>query len=175
MIRRSFILLGTIVLLAGCVDIKSYVKTDIDINFPISLSVLVEKPGMKSAPSPFDATESFSLANDSIFADYLGNIQAITVNSLTATVADLDQSIVLTDATLTISGNDQSVSWDFDNLTISDGDLLELSNDNQEFDTLSSILSAITDLEVQFAGFSDTSDIQYTLDVVLNTSVTVGL
>lgn len=175
MIRISFILLGAVLLLAGCVDYGSYAKTDVDINFPINLSVIIENPGMKSTPTPFDVTESFSLLSDSVFADYFDIIQGIIVNDLTATVADLDQSVVLTDVTLIISGNDQFASWDFDNLTVSNGVELELSNDNDEFDTLTSILSALADFEVQFTGFSDTSDIQYTLEVVLNTTLTVGL
>lgn len=175
MIRRSLVLLGAALLLSGCVDYGSYIKTDIDIDFPINLSVIVENPGMKSTPAPFDVTESFSLTSDSLFSEHTDNIQQVTVNNLTATVTDLDQSVVLTDATLIISGNDQSVSWDFDNLSISEGYTLDLPNDNQEFDTLTSILSALVDIEVQFTGFSDTSEIAYTLAVVLSTTITIGL
>ncbi|MCK5820450.1 MAG: hypothetical protein KAH17_01130 [Bacteroidales bacterium] len=175
MIKRSFFLLGAIFLIVGCVDYGSYVKTDIDINFPINLDVVVENPGMKSSPAPFDVTKSVNLAGDAALANYVDNIRGIVVNDLTATVTGLDQNVVLTNATLTISGNDQSVSWDFENISITNDVILELPNDNQEFDTLSTMLSALGDVEVQFAGFSDTSDIQYTLAVVLNTTVTVGL
>ncbi len=175
MIRRSFVLIGAVLLLAGCVDLGSYVKTDIDINFPINLPVIIENPGMKSTPTPFDATKSLSLGADAALADYLDNVKEINVTDLTATVTELDQSINLTDVTLVISGNDQSVSWTFASLAVANGDTLELTNDNEEFDTLSTIMSALSDIEVQFTGFSDTSDTQFTLEVILNTAVTVGL
>jgi len=175
MIRRSFFLLVAVLLINGCNDLRSYVKTDIDIDFPINLAVIVDNPGMKSTPFPFDATMSIDLSGDEQLAEYLDNIHEITVTDISATVSDLDQSIVLTDVTLIISGNDQSVNWNFDNITITNGVTLELSNTNQEFDTLSAILSALSDIEVQFTGFSDTSGIEYTLEVILNTTVTVGL
>ena len=175
MIKKSFVLLGVIIMLNGCIDYKSYLKTDINMNFSVNLPVDISTPGMKTGLFPFDVTKTFSPVGEPSLAEYLENIKAITLTGISATVTELEQSIVLTDALLSISDGADSVSWNFEEISITEGSILDLTNNNDEFATLSTMLSALGDVDVRFTGFSDTNDVQYTLKVDLETKITAGL
>ncbi len=175
MIKKSFIFLGVIIMLNGCIDYKSYLKTDIDMNFSVNLPVDISTPGMKSGLYAFDETKTFSLIGEPSLAEYLENVQAVTLTGLSATVTELEQNVVLTDALLSITDGTDSVSWNFDEISVSEGSILELTNNNDEFATLSTMLGTLGNVDVRFTGYSDTNDIHYVLRVDLETKITVGL
>jgi len=178
MIKKSaFVLsLAFAFIMSGCESISNLLVVKVDTDIVVDLPVEVTSADMKTGGSyPFSVSKTFNPTDEPELVDYVDRIKSIDLSTMSATIVSTSDAFSLLTGTLVVSGNGETVSWSFTNASIDDGTTLDLANDDGQFDTISTMLSATGDVTIDFSGTSSMPAIQFVLQAVLSSIVSAGI
>lgn len=181
--KKITFLLGASLLLmtTSCESVSNLFKVKVDTQFDVNIPITADSQPMKSSAGyPFSGEETFNPLSVDELADYASRISSITLSDIVVTIMSVSGPFTILDATLTVAGqdsdgNDLSVEWTFENNNIIEGAILALVNTNNQLDTLSAILTGLSEVTVTFTGNVDTPGVTYDLFTQMFAQATVGL
>ena len=156
------------ILITGC---KKAEEVNFDVTYITDLDVVVPP---ESRIVSFSAENTIDPLSDENVERYATDITSYQLDSLIAGVTEISKNVTLVWGDLSINHSTKHAIWHFENITLSDGATIPLGNDNGQWETVKEIFGTGKIVVVKIKGQTDTGDVNFTIQVVIQASVTAN-
>ena len=124
----------------------------------------------------FSASAVIEPTSDPNVNIYLSNIQKYEIESIKATITSMSQeNVTIISADLTIHNFQHDAVWAFQNELLTTGKTITFSNENGQWDTVSSILKDGQEFTIILTGEADFTSVTFTVKVEIETKVKANI
>lgn len=165
------VLLITGVAWSGCNKAKELLDVEFETNFKVNLPVSLT--GSRSLDGVFLVEKTVDPLSDEEVEKYIDNIKAWNVTEFTGIFLHVNPDFVLTNGLVKMSSVDKEVIWNLEDQTITEGSVINLGNENGQWQTVNDILGQKKEFTVHFSGNNSLEE-DFTLQLIIKTRVTAN-
>jgi hypothetical protein len=164
------------ILLPGCDKVNDLNTKTFDATFSTDLNCSVPVLSESRANPTFSASAVINPTSDPNVNIYLNNIKSYEIQSLKGTITSMSQeNVTLVLADLNIYNFQDTASWAYQNELLTVGKVLEMGNENGQWDKVSGILKDGQEFTVLITGETDFAGVTFTIKVDIETKVTANI
>lgn len=164
-------LLVTSLIFSGCGKIEEATNIDFDASYDTNLNAVVSAVNRSAS---FEAKSTIDPLADANVAKYVDNIKNYNVQQIKAEVTSVSKEATLVSADLDIFTDVTTASWKLENKSLTVGSIINLGNENGQWNKVNQIFGQKKSFTIQLAGETDEGDITFTLKVTIVTKITAS-
>jgi hypothetical protein len=169
-------MMATAIILTSCEKVNDINKVNFDATFSGDLDC--STVGLKSTLNNpvFSASVVIDPTSDPNVNIYLNKIEGYEIQSVKGTITSMSQeNVTIISADLSIYNFQDTSAWTLQNELLTTGKTLTLGNENEQWDTVSSILKDGQEFTILVTGESDFAGVTFTIKVEIETKVTAKI